>query len=110
MKTQDEIRKEQIEEMIKAGTYLSRHCRNCWTGERTRSNIPAREYSYKLCRLQQLASLGGGNSPLVDWAGTADLNHFYLTKADQHTWDEARWEKEIRNRIANIEKQKGITC
>ena len=92
-----ERREELIQQAIKAGVTLSRFCRNCWTGERTRANIEAARIVHWMALL---ALAHRGERPLIDYADVADLHGIiYLGRADQHTWDARRWEKELRARM-----------
>lgn len=97
MLTRAEIKEHTIKEMAQAGAMLSRQCRNCWTGERIRTNLSHDEFVGKIKYLRLLAVIP--RNPLIDWADVADLNQFYLGKSDQHTWNTERWEKEIRMQI-----------
>lgn len=92
--TVDEKKEEFIQRAIKAGVNLSRHCRNAWTGERTRSCIEAR----RIIHWTALVAIAiRGSRPLIDFADVADLDKIiYLGRQDQHTWGAARWEKELR--------------
>jgi len=94
MLTTEEFKEKTIQEAIKAGVSLSRHCRNAWTGERIRSNIEA----YRIVHWPALVSIAiRGSRPLLDFADVADLHQIiYLGRQDQHAWDAARWEKELR--------------
>ena len=97
-RTEEEKRDDAIDRLATAGALLSRHCRNCWTGERTRSGLSADGFTGRNTDLIIIASNLLGN-PLIDYANVADLHEFYLGTPDQHTWDKARWEKEIRARM-----------
>lgn len=97
-RTEEEKREDFIKRLAESGARFSRHCRNCWTGERTRSQLNADEFSGRVRDLVILSGLCRGG-PLLDYANVADLHGFYLGKEDQHTWDEARWEEEIRKRM-----------
>ena len=97
-RTKEEKQDDLIDRLATAGALLSRHCRNCWTGERTRSQINANEFTGSVRDLIIIASNLHGKA-LIDYASGADLHGFYLGASDQHTWDKARWEKEIRTRM-----------
>ena len=93
LKTPAEAKEEIIQKAIKAGVSLSRHCRNCWTGERTRGSIAAE----RIIHWPALVVIGTkGSRPLIDFADVADLKEIYLGRPDQHTWNEERWENELR--------------
>lgn len=94
MLTVEEHKEQFIQKAIKAGVCLSRYCRNPWTGERIRPCIEAA----KIVHWKALVSIGiRGSHPLLDFADVADLDKIiYLGRPDQHTWDAARWEKELR--------------
>lgn len=97
-RTEKEKREDFIKRLAESGARFSRHCRDCWTGERTRSQLNADEFSGRVRDLIVIARnlIGDG---LLDYANVADLHGFYLGKPDQHTWDVDRWEEEIRKRM-----------
>ena len=97
--TAEEASEHRIQRMVKVGTELSRYCRNPFTGERTRPCVEMRQ----LTDWHMLIHIAGliGYRPLIDIADIADLRGIvYLGRADQHNWNAARWEKEIRARIS----------
>lgn len=94
MLTVEEKKEEFIQKAIKAGVSLSRHCRNCWTGERTSSCIEAS----RIVHWKSLVAIAiRGSRPLLGFADIADLhNIIYLGRQDQHSWNADRWEQELR--------------
>jgi hypothetical protein len=98
MLTVDELREQNIKGMAEAGAKFSRHCRNCWTGERIRTSLNVSEFTGRRKYLHMIISLPVGG-PLLDYSNTADLDTYYTGKANQHTWSVERWEREIRERM-----------
>ncbi len=93
-----EHKEQTIQNAIKAGVSLSRHCRNCWTGERTRPCISA----VKITHWTALVSIAinGRGKALLDFADVGELDKIiYLGRPDQHEWDATRWEQELRARL-----------
>jgi hypothetical protein len=97
-RTEKEKREDFIKRLAKAGARLSRHCRNAWTGERTRTYLGVDEFTGRMKDLVIISGLCRGG-PLLDYANVADLHGFYLGAEDQHTWSEDKWEEEIRKRM-----------
>ncbi len=96
--TVDELKEQTMKQAIEAGVMLSRYCRNCWTGERTRPCISA----VKITHWTSLVSIAinGRGKALLDFADTADLHKIiYLGRPDQHTWNATRWEQELRAKV-----------
>ena len=89
---------DRIQRMVTVGTLLSRYCRNPCTGERTRPCVEMKQ----LADWPMLVHIAGLKSdrPLISIADIADLRGIvYLGRADQHSWNTARWEKEIRAKM-----------
>ena len=87
---------DQIEHLAKFGAEVSRHCRNCWTGEQTRGSLP----------FDKFTGQGGRNEAsaleylrLMALEDVADLQQYRLGKYGQHSWNKKRWEIEIRKRL-----------
>jgi len=95
--TKEERKEDFIKRMAKAGATFSKHCRNSWTGDKTRTTLNLENFGG--CRNDLLSILNLRGEPLFDFSTTADLNTLYLGCQDQHNWDQAQWEKEIRARI-----------
>ena len=93
MLTITEKKEQDIRRAARAGAIFSRYCRNAWTGERTRPSLEVEKVTYwpYLAWVSKL-----GDKPLLAYENIADLHQFRLGRPDQHTWDEARWEQEIR--------------
>ena len=98
--TREEQREEFIQKLVQAGVRFSKHCRNCWTGERIRAYLPVEKFSGNYRHLICISSLPRGKA-LIDYANVADLHGFYLGREDQHLWDAKKWEKEIRERMGD---------
>ena len=86
----------QIDEIAEFGAVISRHCRDCWTGEQTRPSIECEKLGHPFHKAgkQVLDFLR-----LIAWERVADLNQIRLGVPGQHAWREADWKKAICYRI-----------
>ena len=88
-----------VDRLATAGATFSKHCRNCWTGEKTSSTLRIENFSGRQNDLYAIASLWIGG-PLIEISSCADLDGVVYAGADgQHSWDFARWQKEIGKRV-----------
>ena len=87
---------EQIKTLARFGADVSRHCRLAMTGEQWRTIVPFDRFYGRGGRSEASALEYLGLIALED---IADLRQYRIVKPGQHQWTEARWEKEIRNRL-----------
>lgn len=86
----------QITDLARVGALISRHLRNAWTGEQDATSIPIRRLGgrYSIAAFSILESM-----ELLAYENIADLNQVRIVKYGQHSWQQADWERAIRERM-----------
>ena len=86
-----------IDRLAEFGATLSRHCRNAWTGEQTRTALPIGKLTGGHGGVNECMALE--NLKMAGLEDIADLRQFRLVIPGSHKWQKRDWIREIKARL-----------